>query len=83
MKNTYLNGEFFSILETQALLLKSDLTGYFGGKYLTKSYGQTVEFADYGNICSGTISEGSTGICTVALKNIFLKLFTDEAADES
>ena len=47
MKNTYLNGEFFSILETQALLLKSDLTGYFGGKHLTKSYGQTVEFADY------------------------------------
>ena len=25
----------------------TDLSGYFGGKHLVKTYGQTVEFADY------------------------------------
>ena len=47
MKNPYLNNEFFSRLETTALNLRADLAGFFGGKHLVKTYGQTVEFADY------------------------------------
>ena len=27
--------------------LRADLNGYFGGKHFVRSYGQTVEFADY------------------------------------
>ena len=44
---SYLNDEFFSRLETLALNLRADLAGFFGGKHLVKTYGQTVEFADY------------------------------------
>ena len=47
MAVSYLNDEFFSRLETLALNLRADLTGFFGGKHLVKTYGQTVEFADY------------------------------------
>ena len=47
MKNKYLNDRFFSRLEALAFNLRSDLAGYFGGKHLVNTYGQTVEFADY------------------------------------
>ena len=47
MKGSYLNDAFFSRLETLALALKADLSGFFGGKHLVRTYGQTVEFADY------------------------------------
>ena len=47
MKGTYLNTEFFSRLETLALNLRKELSGFFGGKHLVRTYGQTVEFADY------------------------------------
>ena len=47
MKNSYLNDAFFSRLETCALNLRPDLSGFFGGKHFVKTYGQTVEFADY------------------------------------
>ena len=47
MTNSFLNDAFFSRLETLALHLRADLTGFFGGRHLVKTYGQTVEFADY------------------------------------
>ena len=47
MSTSYLNDAFFSRLETCALHLRADLAGFFGGKHLVKTYGQTVEFADY------------------------------------
>ena len=47
MKVSYLNDEFFSRLETSVLHLRANLAGFFGGKHLVKTYGQTVEFADY------------------------------------
>ncbi len=31
MNNSYLNGDFFSKLETLIFNLQADLTGYFGG----------------------------------------------------
>ena len=47
MAVSYLNDGFFGRLETLALNLRSYLTGFFGGKHLVRTYGQTVEFADY------------------------------------
>ena len=47
MKDSYLNDEFFSRLEALAFNLRKDLGGFFGGKHLVSTYGQTVEFADY------------------------------------
>ena len=71
MKVSYLNDQFFSRLETLALNLKTDLAGYFGGKHLVKTYGQTVEFSDYREYQLATISAVSTGIYTAVLKNTF------------
>ena len=47
MKGSILNDAFFSRLETLSLELKPNLGGFFGGKHLVRTYGQTVEFADY------------------------------------
>ena len=47
MQISYLNDGFFSRLETLALNLRSDMSGFFGGKHLVHSHGQTVEFSDY------------------------------------
>ena len=47
MKVSYLNDAFFSRLETLALNLKANLSGFFGGKHLVRTHGQTVEFSDY------------------------------------
>ena len=47
MKFSYLNDSFFGRLETLELNLNKNLRGYFGGKHLVSTYGQTVEFADY------------------------------------
>ena len=47
MKGSYLNDSFFNRLETLSLELRADLAGFFGGKHLVRTYGQTVEFADY------------------------------------
>ena len=46
-KISYINDEFFGRLEALSFNLKSYLAGYFGGKHLVRSYGQTVEFADF------------------------------------
>lgn len=45
--NRFINSAFFNKLEIQVILLKKELAGFFGGKNLTKKYGQTVEFADF------------------------------------
>ena len=71
MKVSYLNDAFFSRLETLALNLKANLSGFFGGKHLVRTHGQTVEFSDYREYMMETISAGSTGICTVGLRNTF------------
>ena len=47
MGTSFLNDEFFSRLETIALEFRQNMAGFFGGKHRTRSYGQTVEFADY------------------------------------
>ena len=78
MKVSYINDDFFSRLETCALNLRTDLTGFFGGKHLVKTYGQTVEFADYREYMLGD------DICRIdwnlfsRFEKFFLKLFTDE-----
>ena len=46
MKGSYLNDGFFSRLETMTLNLNTSLSGYFGGKHLVNTYGQTVEWGE-------------------------------------
>jgi len=78
MKGSYLNDEFFSRLETLALELRPDLRGFFGGKHLVKTYGQTVEFADYREYMLGDDIRRIDWNLYSRFEKFFLKLFTDE-----
>lgn len=78
MKISYLNDEFFSRLETSALHLRANLAGFFGGKHLTKTYGQTVEFADYREYMLGDDIRRIDWNLYSRFEKYFLKLFTDE-----
>ncbi|MBE5742035.1 MAG: DUF58 domain-containing protein [Clostridiales bacterium] len=75
---TFINDEFFSRLETLALNLKKELAGYFGGKHLVKTYGQTVEFADYREYQLGDDIRRIDWNLYSRFEKFFLKLFTDE-----
>ena len=78
MKGSYLNDEFFSRLESLALNLRKDLGGFFGGKHLVSTYGQTVEFADYREYMRGDDIRRIDWNLYSRFEKYFIKLFTDE-----
>ncbi|MBQ8885043.1 MAG: DUF58 domain-containing protein [Clostridia bacterium] len=78
MKGSYINDEFFSRLETLALNLRANLAGFFGGKHLVNTYGQTVEFADYREYMLGDDIRRIDWNLYSRFEKYFLKLFTDE-----
>jgi uncharacterized protein (DUF58 family) len=78
MKCRYLNDGFFSQLETLAIELRAHLAGFFGGKHLVKTYGQTVEFADYREYMLGDDIRRIDWNLYSRFEKYFLKLFTDE-----
>lgn len=78
MKLSYLNDEFFSRLETLALNLRANLAGFFGGKHLVRTYGQTVEFSDYREYMLGDDIRRIDWNLYSRFEKYFLKLFTDE-----
>ena len=78
MSVSYLNDDFFSRLETCALNLRRDLAGFFGGKHLVSTYGQTVEFADYREYMLGDDIRRIDWNLFSRFEKYFLKLFTDE-----
>lgn len=78
MGKSYLNDAFFSRLETCALNLQTDLSGFFGGKHLVRTYGQTVEFADYREYMLGDDIRRIDWNLYSRFEKYFLKLFTDE-----
>lgn len=78
MKVSYLNDGFFSRLETLSLNLRANLRGYFGGKHLVSTYGQTVEFADFREYQLGDDIRRIDWNLYSRFEKYFLKLFTDE-----
>lgn len=78
MAVSYLNDGFFGRLETLALNLRSYLTGFFGGKHLVRTYGQTVEFADYREYMLGDDIRRIDWNLYSRFEKFFIKLFTDE-----
>lgn len=78
MKDSYLNDEFFSRLEALAFNLRKDLGGFFGGKHLVSTYGQTVEFADYREYMLGDDIRRIDWNLYSRFEKYFIKLFTDE-----
>ena len=78
MKDSYVNDEFFSRLESLAFNLRKDLGGFFGGKHLVSTYGQTVEFADYREYMLGDDIRRIDWNLYSRFEKYFIKLFTDE-----
>ena len=78
MKYSILNDKFFSRLETLAFNLKTNLAGYFGGKHLVSTYGQTVEFADFREYQLGDDIRRIDWNLYSRFEKYFIKLFTDE-----
>ncbi len=78
MKDSYLNDAFFSRLETLSLNLRTNLAGYFGGKHLVNTYGQTVEFSDFREYQLGDDIRRIDWNLYSRFEKFFLKLFTDE-----
>lgn len=78
MKVSYINDEFFNRLETMSLNLRADLSGFFGGKHLVSTYGQTVEFADYREYMLGDDIRRIDWNLFSRFEKYFIKLFTDE-----
>ena len=78
MKGSLLNDQFFSRLEALSLNLRSNLSGYFGGKHFVSTYGQTVEFADYREYQLGDDIRRIDWNLYSRFEKYFLKLFTDE-----
>lgn len=78
MKVSYLNDDFFGRLETLALNLRPDLSGYFGGKHLVRTYGQTVEFADYREYMLGDDIRRIDWNLFSRFEKYYIKQFTDE-----
>ena len=77
MKN-FLNDEFFDRLEVLSLNFKSSLMGMFGGKHKIKSYGQTIEFADFREYNLGDDIRKIDWNLFARFGKYFIKLFTDE-----
>ncbi len=78
MKVSFLNDKFFSRLETLAFNLRTDLSGYFGGKHLVSTKGQTVEFADFREYQLGDDIRRIDWNLYSRFEKFFIKLFTDE-----
>ena len=78
MKRSYINDAFFSRLETLAIELRANRAGFFGGKHLVRTYGQTVEFADYREYQLGDDIRRIDWNLYSRFEKFFLKLFTDE-----
>lgn len=78
MKGSLLNDAFFSRLEAMSLNLKSSLAGYFGGKHLVRTYGQTVEFADFREYQLGDDIRRIDWNLFSRFEKYFLRLYTDE-----
>lgn len=78
MKDSYLNDAFFGRLESLALNLRKNLAGFFGGKHLVSTYGQTVEFADYREYMLGDDIRRIDWNLYSRFEKYFIKLFTDE-----
>ena len=78
MKQSYLNDGFFGRLETLSIELRANLAGFFGGKHLVRTYGQTVEFADYREYMLGDDIRRIDWNLYSRFEKYFIKLFTDE-----
>ena len=78
MKRRILDGDFLDRLDAAALVLKTPMTGFFGGSRKARSYGNTVEFADFREYAPGDDIRRIDWNVYARTEKHFIKLFTDE-----
>ncbi|MBQ7352524.1 MAG: DUF58 domain-containing protein [Clostridia bacterium] len=78
MKRKILDGAFLDRLDAAALCLKTAMTGFFGGGRKARSYGNTVEFADFREYFPGDDIRRIDWNVYARFEKYFIKLFTDE-----
>ena len=78
MKTNILDDQFISRLENLAFLMQQPMRGFFGGNHRTKSYGQTVEFADFREYVLGDDLRHIDWNLYSRFEKHFVKLFVDE-----
>jgi hypothetical protein len=78
MSNRIIDDNFISRLEAVSLHMKIPMQGYFGGNHRTKSYGNTVEFADFREYQLGDDIRRIDWNVYSRFEKYFIKLFVDE-----
>ena len=78
MKRRILDGAFLDRLDAASLLMKNPMTGYFGGGRKARSYGSTVEFADFREYFPGDDIRRIDWNVYARFEKYFIRLFTDE-----
>jgi len=78
MKYNIIDDEFISRLETLALHIPNPMKGFFGGTHRTKTYGQTVEFADFRDYNLGDDIRRIDWNLYSRFEKHFIRLYVDE-----
>ena len=78
MPKKIINDGFLGRLEAISFNMKTAMRGFFGGTHKTKSYGSTVEFADYRDYVLGDDIRRIDWKLYSRFEKFFIKLFTDE-----
>ena len=73
-----IDGNFLNRLETAALYVRKNMQGYFGGNHQTRTYGTTVEFADFREYVLGDDIRRIDWNLYSRFEKYFIKLFVDE-----
>ncbi len=78
MSNKIITDDFLNRLEAISYNMKTSMRGYFGGTHKTKSYGSTVEFADFREYVLGDDIRRIDWKLFSRFEKYFIRLFTDE-----
>jgi hypothetical protein len=78
MKGKIIDDSFISRLEAFDLHLDNPMLGFFGGQHRTKTYGQTVEFADFREYVLGDDIRRIDWNLYSRFEKHFIRLFVDE-----
>ena len=78
MKNQIIGEDFLNYLESLSLYIKGPENGLFGGMHQTKTYGSSVEFADFKEYNLGDDIKKIDWNLYARFEKYFLKLYVDE-----
>ncbi len=78
MKQSVIDNKFLDQIELLQLSVKDNVAGRYGGNHKSKTYGSSVEFADYREYIPGDDITKIDWSIFARTDNLFLKLFLDE-----